>query len=111
MSRPCSSGPCGALVPGERWGPETCPLLRPVQRGVGVVPSQGGLEKTEGLHSREELWVGWRGGAKQAGYAHTIPQLRSGVLAAWLKWPSGPWLWCRLDWMSWGPGLPATPLS
>lgn len=67
--------PAGLRCLGGRWGPETCPLLRPVQ-GIGVVPSQGGLEKTEGLHSGRSCGWGGEEGQSRLGFrAYTIPQL------------------------------------
>lgn len=67
--------PAGLWCLGGRWGPETCPLLRPGQ-GIGVVPSQGGLEKTEGLHSGRSCGWGGEEGQSRLGFrAYTIPQL------------------------------------
>lgn len=38
-----------------------------------------------------------RGKAGLASMLTPSPSWSRGVLAAWLKWPSGPWLWCLLD--------------
>lgn len=82
---------------GRRWSPESGPTPRPGQ-GKGFVPSQGGLEQVEGLFSGGSCGWGWRGEARWAWLPMLTPSPSQsrGDLAAWLKWPSGPWLPCRL---------------